>query len=64
MIFFVRTKKLQPVLTTAQDVLGARLEFGAWQPNAPDGQLRCSLRWEDQARKQGRLTVFLVHLPT
>lgn len=62
LILFVRTKKLQPVLQTARDALDARPEFGAWH-GAPDGQLRCRLRWEDAARKEGRLTVFFVHLP-
>lgn len=63
LILFVRTKKLQPVLETARGVLGSRPEFRSWQPGAPDGQLRCRLRWEDPARKEGRLTAFFIHLP-
>lgn len=63
LILFVRTRKLHPVLQTARDALDARPEFGAWQSGGPDGQLRCRLRWEDPARKEGRLTVFFIHLP-
>ncbi|HUL19247.1 MAG TPA: hypothetical protein VLV29_08285, partial [Steroidobacteraceae bacterium] len=63
LIFFVRNKRMQPVIDTTRDWLGARAEFGGWQTSAPPGQLRCSLRWGDTARKEGRLTVFLVHLP-
>jgi len=63
LIFFVRNKTMQPVITTTRDWLSARPEFGAWQSGAPDGQLRCTLRWQDPARKEGRLTIFLVHLP-
>lgn len=63
LVFFVRNKKMQPVLETALAWIGARPEFGGWQAGAPDGQLRCKLRWEDEARKEGRLTAFLVHLP-
>jgi len=62
-IVFVRNKMLQPVVDTARDFLGGRPEFGSWRDGAPPGQLRCGLRWEDAARKEGRLTVFLVHLP-
>ena len=64
LILFVRNKQMQPVIDTTRDWLGARPEFGGWQPDAPQGQLRCYLRWEDAARKEGRLTVFLVHLPS
>jgi hypothetical protein len=63
LILFVRNKKMQPVIETARAWLAARPEFGCWKDGAPDGQLRCSLRWEDPARKEGRMTVFLVHLP-
>jgi hypothetical protein len=54
LIFFVRNKKMQPVIDTTRTWIGARPEFGGWQAAAPDGQLRCTLRWEDQARKEGR----------
>jgi hypothetical protein len=64
LIFFVRNKQMQPVIDTTREWLAGRSEFGGWQPDAPQGQLRCSLRWEDTARREGRLTVFLVHLPS
>jgi hypothetical protein len=63
LVLFVRNRKMQPVIDTARIWLAARSEFGNWKTGAPDGQLRCSLRWDDPARKEGRLTVFLVHLP-
>jgi hypothetical protein len=63
LIFFVRNKKMQPVIDTTRAWIRPRSEFGGWQPNAPDGQLRCTLHWEDQARKRARLTTFLIHLP-
>lgn len=63
LVFFVRNKKMQPVVDTARAWIGGRPEFGGWQEHSPDGQLRCKLRWEDGARKEGRLTAFLVHLP-
>ena len=63
LILFVRNKKMQAVIDSTTVWLAARSEFGGWKTGAPDGQLRCSLRWEDPARKEGRLTVFLVHLP-
>jgi hypothetical protein len=63
LIFFVRNKKMQPVIDTTRGWVSARPEFGGWQTGASDGQLRCSLRWDDPARKEGRLTIFLAHLP-
>ena len=63
LIFFVRNKNLEPVITTTREWLAVRPEFGAWESSAPDGQLRCTLRWEELARKEGRLTIFFVHLP-
>jgi hypothetical protein len=63
LIFFVRNKNMHPVLDTTRDWVGARPEFGGWEGGAPDGQLRCRLRWGDAARKEGRLTIFLVHVP-
>lgn len=63
LIFFVRNKKMQPVIDTTRAWIGARPEFGGWQANVPDGQLQCTLHWEDQARKEARLTMFLIHLP-
>jgi hypothetical protein len=63
LILFVRNKKMQPVIDTTRAWIGARPEFGGWQANVPDGQLRCTLHWEDQARKEARLTIFLIHLP-
>jgi hypothetical protein len=61
-ILFVRNKTLQPIIDAARDFLGGRPEFASWRNDSPSGQLRCRLRWEDTARKEGRLTVFLVHL--
>jgi hypothetical protein len=63
LIFFVRNKNMQSVIDTTCDWVAARPEFGGWQGGVPDGQLRCLLRWDDQARKEGRLAIFLVHLP-
>lgn len=63
LIFFVRNKNLERVITTTREWLQRRPEFGAWESGVPDGQLRCNLRWEDSARKEGRLTIFFVHLP-
>jgi hypothetical protein len=62
-VLFVRQKKLQPIIETAREYIAARLEFGGWASGAPDGQIRCALRWEDEARKTGRVTIFFVHLP-
>jgi hypothetical protein len=63
LIFFVRNKKMQPVIDTTRAWIGGRREFGGWEANVPEGQLRCPLNWEDQARKEARLTIFLIHLP-
>jgi hypothetical protein len=63
LIFFVRNKNMQPVIDTTREWIGAQPEFGGWQDSAPVGQFRCRLHWEDQARKEGRLTIFLVHVP-
>ena len=63
LIFFVRNRNLAPVIATTRAFLEATPEFGAWEPETPEGQLRCTLRWEDEARKEARLTVFFVHLP-
>ena len=55
--------RLQPVIDTTRTWIGARLEFARWQRSTPAGQLRCTLRWKDPARKEARLTIYLVHLP-
>jgi hypothetical protein len=62
-VLFVRQRKLLPVIETTREYIAGRPEFGGWTSHAPDGELRCSLTWEDQARKAGRLTTFFVHLP-
>ena len=62
LVFFVRNKNIQPVIDTTSRWLGQRPEFGGWESDAPEGQLRCTLEWQGQKRK-ARLTIFLVHLP-
>ena len=62
LVFFVRNKNLHQVIETTSSWLPDRPEFGGWESGASEGQLRCTLEWQEQKRK-ARLTIFLVHLP-
>jgi hypothetical protein len=63
LIFFVRAKDPAAIVEKAREALAERVEFDGWQPNDPPTELRCRLRWPEDAGRTATLTVLFFHLP-
>jgi len=63
LIFFVAARDPAAIVIKARETLAARREFDGWAPNEYDTELRCRIRWPDDASRTATLTVLFFHLP-
>jgi hypothetical protein len=63
-VMFVRERGLTGVVASARDALEAHDRFVAWLQPATETELRATVSWPGDDRRQADLNVFFVHTPT
>ncbi len=63
-VMFVREKNLTSVIEKARGVLEAHAQFVGWGQAATETELRATVSWPGDDRRDADLNVFFVHTPT